>query len=70
MASKPANQFYLDRLKPLVGGTVVGLATDKDGEFYGIQVKGKDGKTRIMWILCDDEGNGPGSFEIVEVDNG
>ena len=57
-------QFYLKQLEILVGGTVVGLAHDGSSEgFVGITVKTKAGK-KIVWFLCDDEGNGPGSFDI------
>lgn len=63
-------QFYLDRLKPLIGGVIehaVRTGEDDFGdEFFGLSIKCRDGQIRHMMILADDEGNGPGSFEIVE----
>lgn len=63
-------QFYLDQLKPLVDGKIINLMrTGEDGfgeEFYGLSVRCKDGAIRHLIILSDDEGNGPGSFQIVE----
>lgn len=37
-----------------------------DGAFFGL-VLAKDGvkKDKVIWFLRDDEGNGPGSFDIV-----
>lgn len=69
------SQFYLDQLAPLVEGVIVGVVrTGEDefgDEFFGISVKGKDGKVKHLMLLADDEGNAPGSFEIVEgADNG
>ena len=60
--------YYLDQLGKLVGGKIVGVAKDDSGDedFYGLIVeKGK--KKRAIFFLRDDEGNGPGSFEIQEV---
>jgi len=57
-------QFYLKQLEVLVGGKVIGLVHDEAEEFYGVRIQKKDGTIVAMWILQDDEGNGPGSFEI------
>lgn len=60
--------FYLTQLQPLVGGTITALARTGDSddpldeELYGFVVKCQDGKQRTLLLLCDDEGNGPGSF--------
>jgi hypothetical protein len=60
--------FYLKQLQPLVGGTIAALARTgasddpMDDELYGFVVKCRDGKERTLILLCDDEGNGPGSF--------
>lgn len=63
-------QFYLDQLIPLVGGVIedaVRTEGDEFGdEFFGLAIRCKDGEVRHLIILADDEGNGPGSFEIVE----
>ena len=41
----------------------------KEGEegFFGLEIR-KGDKEYILWFLCDDEGNGPGSFEIQEAE--
>jgi hypothetical protein len=70
MDANKHTQFYLDQLKPLVGGVIeVAVRTDVDefgDEFFGLAIRCKDGAVRRLIILADDEGNGPGSFEIVE----
>ena len=68
--SKPNKyaQACLDRLAPeLVGLTVTGGAVDDTGEFWGFTAEGKrDGKTikKVVFVLADPEGNGPGWLEI------
>ena len=63
-------QFYLDQLKPLMDGKIIGLlrsGEDEFGdEFYGLSIQCRDGATRRLIFLRDDEGNGPGSFDISE----
>ncbi len=60
----------LDRLVPeLVGMTIVGGAADDSGEFWGIVVEGKKGGKKVkkvVFVLADPEGNGPGFLEISE----
>lgn len=60
--------FYLKRLSPLMGGQIIGsvrTGTDEYGdEFFGLTIKKKNGKTVHLLLLSDDEGNGPGSFQI------
>lgn len=66
-----ATDFYLKQLRPLVGGTISALARtgpneyESDDEFFGFVVTLPDGSTRTILLLSDDEGNGPGSFEIL-----
>ena len=55
--------FYIKKLAQLNGGTICGGFKDPDGKFYGLQVE-KEGDKYNLWILSDDEGNSPGSFEI------
>jgi len=73
MDANKHTQFYLDQLKPLVGGVIkdaVHTGEDEFGdEFFGLAIKCRDGEVRLLIILADDEGNGPGSFEIVEREN-
>jgi len=63
-------QFYLNQLRPVVDGKIIGLlrsGEDEFGdEFYGLSIQCKDGVTGRLIFLRDDEGNGPGSFDITE----
>lgn len=67
-----ATSFYLNQLRPLVGGTISALARTgphedaAEDEFFGFVVTLPDGSTRTILLLSDDEGNGPGSFEILD----
>ena len=62
--------FYLSQLRPLLGATITKLVrtgTDKDDsadDLFGLLVTLPDGSKKTMLLLSDDEGNGPGSFEI------
>lgn len=65
-----ATAFYLDRLQPLVDAKITHLVrtgVDEFGdEFFGLKLKCADGKSRTLILLRDDEGNGPGSFELID----
>ncbi len=62
--------FYLKKLDQLVGGTITGLVRSGDdsgtGEFFGFVVTMPDGTKKQIVLLSDDEGNAPGSFEILD----
>ena len=68
--NSPTN-FYLDQLRPLVGGTITALARTgqpgdtNESEFFGLVVTLPNGDRRTLILLSDDEGNCPGSFELV-----
>ena len=63
--------FYLKQLSPLVGGKITALARTGtpeypgEDEFYGLVVTRADGSKRTLMLLSDDEGNAPGSFELL-----
>jgi len=67
---KSQADFYLEQLRPLIGGKITALTrsgpTDDpyDMEFIGFIIKLSNGKSKSLVLLSDDEGNGPGSFEI------
>ena len=69
-----STNFHLSQLRPLVGGTITALARTgphgdaEDEEFFGFVVTLPDGSTRTILLLSDDEGNGPGSFEVLNRD--
>ena len=58
----------LDRLVPeLVGLTITGAAVDETGEYWGFVASGKKGTKsikKVVFVLSDPEGNGPGFLEI------
>lgn len=60
------NEFYINQLKPLVGAKVKSIISDEEGEYFGLRFTTKEGKNMNMFILADDEGNGPGSFELTQ----
>jgi hypothetical protein len=64
----PVN-FYLQQLQSLVGAKIVGLvrADDEHDEFFGFVVELPNKERKVIFFLRDDEGNGPGSFEIQDV---
>ena len=63
-------QACLDRLIPeLVGLTITGGAVDDTGEFWGFTAEDKRGGKavkKVIFVLADPEGNGPGWLEINE----
>ena len=58
--------FYVDKLKPLVGGKV--LCTIQDGDYFGLCIQ-KFKTLHNVWFMRDDEGNGPGSISIDSMDH-
>lgn len=57
MSTDPYEKHYFQ----LVGNRVCGLVHDtRDPETWGLRMS--DGS--IAWILCDEEGNGPGFLDI------
>jgi hypothetical protein len=63
-----AADFHLQQLRPLVGGRITSLArtgVDEYGdEFFGLVITLPNGQKRTLIFLADDEGNGPGSFQL------
>ncbi len=56
-------QFHLKRYDKLVGKTLTGVCVDRsDGS--GDPVIGLVFGGTVAWILCDEEGNGPGVLDI------
>ena len=51
------------QLEKIVGGKII--STISDGDKFGFCIQ-KNGKTYNLWFLQDDEGNGPGSFDLSE----
>jgi hypothetical protein len=61
------NDYYTNVLNKFSGSVIEQAISDPEGEFFGLKIKTPLGKHKIIWFLMDDEGNGPGSFEIQEV---
>ena len=61
-------KFHTDRLSVLIGYKVVGTCYGVPDEFhdayFGLTLKGPRGHEAKLWFLRDDEGNGPGSFQL------
>lgn len=70
MTANNQTNFYLRQLRPLVGATITELVrtgTDQDDpadDLFGFLLTLPDGTKKTLLLLSDDEGNGPGSFEI------
>ncbi len=62
----------LDDLGKLKGGYISDIVLDAEDDetFYGLQIlffdKQGDNGEMILWFLRDEEGNGPGAWEIDE----
>ena len=63
--------WFKDRILDFVGGTITNVlespGNEWEGSFYGLRIKQKDGKLVDVIFLSDDEGNAPGSLDIMEV---
>ena len=57
--------FYYKKLSPIMGGTIVGTVLDEKKFMLGLKIETETGE-KILWFLRDDEGNGPGSFDIAD----
>ena len=55
---------YAEMYSQLVGKTVVGLANDSEGGFYGLILSNQKKEKTVAWIQCDEEGNAPGFLQI------
>ena len=54
-----------DQMKPLVGGRIIDTVITPDSDSYGFVVR-KGDETKVCWVDCDSEGNGPGWIAIQE----
>ena len=65
MTHSPAN-FYVTQLNELFGAKVTGFVKDPDNLYYGIAFTLPDRSRKTLWLLSDDEGNNPGSFDLTD----
>ena len=59
-----STQFHLKRYAALVGKTLTGVCVDRSDSDIEPVIGLVFGDT-VVWILCDEEGNGPGVLDIV-----
>lgn len=62
-----SGEYQAQKASELIGGTVVGVFTDPNGEYWGVDVL-HNGTTLHIWVNCDPEGNGPGAFDIESIE--
>lgn len=55
---------HVNMLTQFVGGKIELIAHDSEQEYFGFVILLKDGSRKNLIFLQDDEGNGPGGFEI------
>ncbi len=58
---------HVNVLTQFVGGKIELIVHDSDKEYFGFRIHLKDGSRKNLIFLRDDEGNGPGGFEINNV---
>ncbi len=67
------NDYFVEKLQSLIGGKIVNVISqmqDMGGykeRFYGIHVQMPNGKVKRVLFLRDEEGNGAGGFDILNV---
>ena len=65
--------YYRNKLEPVVNGTIIDIGLDEQGQlesdWIGIEISFPAGKRYVLWLLADEEGNSPGSFDVIEVEN-
>lgn len=56
----------LQQLEPLIGGVIYQLVAANNGEFDlpAFRVRTRDGRTHLVCLLADEEGNGPGAVMV------
>ena len=56
-------RFHLKRYDGLVGKTLTGVCVDRSDSGIEPVIGPVFGET-VAWVLCDEEGNGPGVLDI------
>jgi len=69
MTIEGMTEWLKQKAKPILGGVIAGVVYDDEEGFYGFSVETVTGETVTVWILRDDEGNGPGAFDITHGDD-
>ena len=64
------NDYYKRHYGQLVGKTITNIIEDTTNHLYGFECVDKVqgisvGTPTVVWILCDEEGNGAGHLDIV-----
>lgn len=60
------SKYYTNLIdQELVGDTIVDSIIGSDNpDFYGFEIRMSSGEIKNVWILRDEEWNGPGAIEI------
>ena len=59
-------QAFIDMIIPKIQGfTITGAVKDSTDEYWGFICK-KGKQEKIVWVLCDPEGNGAGFLDVQE----
>ena len=58
-------EFAINEIHTIEGWIVQCPIKDDSGQFFGLRLA-KHGKHINMWILRDEEGNGPGAIQLLE----
>ena len=61
-----STRFHLKRYDGLVGKTLTGVCVDRSDRGIEPVIGLVFGET-VAWIMCDEEGNGPGVLDIEEL---
>jgi len=61
-----SDEYYAKHYGKLVGKTITKVIHDPKSAIWGFECKTPKGKTTLVWILCDEEGNGAGALDIIE----
>ena len=60
-----------EAVKRLSGAKIHGAALSPEDSFgdthWGLEVETADGRNLVVWVLRDEEGNGPGALDYQEV---
>ena len=56
-------EYAYEQIEPVLGGKVTSMAVDRSG-MWGLEVV-KNRKKFVVWVLQDEEGNGPGTVDVV-----
>ena len=63
---KRSEKYYMDKLQVLIGGRLIATQMDDEGYICLVFRVGSPSRDIALWLMSDDEGNHPGTFDIVD----